>query len=1274
MLQFNDWGNLVATHDNLGHTQYSKYALNDAQDSITDAKRLNQVVENFAKNGTAINFLTDSSFENGTKWNSYSGWYVSAIAAGTAYHGDASLKLSGASGGECRVIGSSFFIGAGETYTFSAYVLPQAGAKATLGFVTSSYTVLSSSVLEEAPNTWVRLQVSYTNEGQSAVMVFPHITVNTGVMYVDCVQLERANAASEYNLLENGEFRSTTGWTANTNCTTADHYYGDIATATEALEAGVFLVTGTPTVEKSISQDVVISGAAGDVLVLSGWAKADAVPLTGNRKFGLKLTFHNTGGNSSATTEYYTSFDADISSQNWQYAALTGIATTTYDKVTIELIYGYQSNTVYFDGIQLLTNRASSIYTYDTYGNVETETDILGIKTTYTYDAENHVDYDDVFVSTGQSYGYVYDDFHNVTKLVEAVSDQNGIYEMTVSDYTYDAYGNLLTSITQTGTIKKKIIYTYEQDNNRIASITDETGKTTTYYYNPDTNVLEWVRYPEDTASTQTNYEYDNMHRLQEITVVTDRGKTMSATYTYDNDLLKTIQTKGDTNRTTLYSFDYLTKFSLREKVKVGTQTLISYTYTDDENHYLQSVDYSNGDKVQYTYDDQGRLEKEEYLENGSSTVSRRIEYTYDNSGTVATVKDSLTGNSTVIYYDFAGRVVKYVEFSDTVDEDGVPDYYHVVMNVPNNDGTIGAVWEYANGVDFSSFYTYDREKRVKTVENSHYLISSTKKSFAYANYTYDAFDRITQRIIQAGEEESGTKSYRTVLTDTIVYNTTATNQTSDQVKTLTTTAYNYSKTYAYSYDANGNILSDGSSTYVYDSANQLIRENNAAAGKTWTWEYDGAGNILYKKEYAYTTGTLGTATSTIAYTYGNSNWGDLLTAYNGSQLTYDSVGNVLSDGSCYYSWKQGRQLATMYKGGTTWTFTYNTDGMRTKRAAGATAYTYVYSGSQLTHMTYNSTTLDFAYDANGRPMTVRYNGATYYYALNLQGDVVAILNSSGTAVVQYTYDAWGKPLTTTGSMASTLGVHNPLRYRGYVYDTETGLYYLQSRYYNPTWGRFINADNLAYLGIDGTSLSYNLFAYCKNNPINYADTQGTFINTITGAIIGGIIGGISAAMAGDDIWAGIGIGAGTGALAGLAADIAIATGGLGAIAIAAIGGAAASGINYAATEAVNGRAIDPGTLALEMTIGAAANMLTFGVGGGNLKPRGGKLLSNMTKDFSGSIMKGTTKTVAGKTISRSKPIVGKMMANNFMTETATTGVIGFGAWLNSKAWGMLLS
>jgi RHS repeat-associated protein len=116
-------------------------------------------------------------------------------------------------------------------------------------------------------------------------------------------------------------------------------------------------------------------------------------------------------------------------------------------------------------------------------------------------------------------------------------------------------------------------------------------------------------------------------------------------------------------------------------------------------------------------------------------------------------------------------------------------------------------------------------------------------------------------------------------------------------------------------------------------------------------------------------------------------------------------------------------------------------------------------------------------------------NGAEYFYVFNAQGDIIKLVNKSGTVVVSYVYDTWGKLISTTGTLASTVGAKNPYRYRGYRYDSETGLYYLQSRYYNPEWGRFLNADSLA--GKQGVLLSHNVFAYCGNNPVVRQDPSG---------------------------------------------------------------------------------------------------------------------------------------------------------------------------------------
>ena len=158
----------------------------------------------------------------------------------------------------------------------------------------------------------------------------------------------------------------------------------------------------------------------------------------------------------------------------------------------------------------------------------------------------------------------------------------------------------------------------------------------------------------------------------------------------------------------------------------------------------------------------------------------------------------------------------------------------------------------------------------------------------------------------------------------------------------------------------------------------------------------------------------------------------------------------------------------------------------------------YYYNGSVLIGMRIGTGStakvLRFSYDASGNVVAVDYssnNGSgftTYYYLRNAQNDIVKIVDNSGTTKVEYIYDSWGAILSVTGSLANTVGADQPFRYRGYVYDTETGWYYLQSRYYNPAACRFISADVLLSTG-QGV-IGHNSFAYCLNNPVNGFDSK----------------------------------------------------------------------------------------------------------------------------------------------------------------------------------------
>ena len=233
-----------------------------------------------------------------------------------------------------------------------------------------------------------------------------------------------------------------------------------------------------------------------------------------------------------------------------------------------------------------------------------------------------------------------------------------------------------------------------------------------------------------------------------------------------------------------------------------------------------------------------------------------------------------------------------------------------------------------------------------------------------------------------------------------------------------------------------------------------------------------------------------GVETESMAFEYTNENWRDQLTKVNDKTITYDKIGNPLNDGEWTYTWQNGRQLASMTNGEITASFIYNENGLRVQKTVNGVVTKYTLHGKNIVHMTQGSNELHFFYDAQNKPAIVVYNGVPYSYVKNLQGDIVAILDSNKNVVVSYVYDAWGRPISKTGSMAATLGMVQPFRYRGYVYDEETGVFYLRSRYYSSHKCRFISSDSvLVRITLIGT---LNGFAYCANAPIYSIDSEGT--------------------------------------------------------------------------------------------------------------------------------------------------------------------------------------
>ena len=397
---------------------------------------------------------------------------------------------------------------------------------------------------------------------------------------------------------------------------------------------------------------------------------------------------------------------------------------------------------------------------------------------------------------------------------------------------------------------------------------------------------------------------------------------------------------------------------------------------------------------------------------------------------------------------------------------------------------------------------TYDNEGKL-----TRYKVSEGNTSYSFMP-SYDDFGRVDYKM-NVLQTSSGALS--SMMDYEYSTNEQYTRWESTQVSKYVWSLGSNISEYNYVYDDNGNIIQikddDGviQHRYEYDILGQLVREDNRPLGKSYVYIYDYAGNRTVKREGAFTLGTV-TVTNTVNYDYGNESWGDQLTSAGENYYSYDDIGNMVvrySDGvHATLTW-DGRRLES-YEDGTGYYFAYkyDSDGRRISKTSGrggTISTVYQYNGDKLVCESFDGSIRYYIYDESGSIAGMRYRTSSYaagvfdeyYFEKNLQGDVVAIYNASGTKLISYKYDAWGNFTTTYhNGGASTSARYNPFRYRGYYYDDSTGLYYLNTRYYDPSIGRFLSADS--YVSTGQGIIGNNMYAYCNNNPVMYVDFGGT--------------------------------------------------------------------------------------------------------------------------------------------------------------------------------------
>ena len=774
---------------------------------------------------------------------------------------------------------------------------------------------------------------------------------------------------------------------------------------------------------------------------------------------------------------------------------------------------------------------AESEEEYDQFFRVKKSIDVNGIETTYYYD-----------------------NIGNVTSVYTNPVGSNGVN--VVRSFEYNSQGNLSTETDYRTWETYNTTYTYN-DENLLASVKTPIDQTTNYTYTADNEKLQSISstlaYPYYTATNNIVYSGDYVDSL------TANDTTFRFTYDERNDV-KSVSIRStedesvfnfesqsnfndpwNASRTVTYGngqkirryYDVYNRLIRVNDVTSTYKPLALYIYSAEELSKVESdeIKISNPNDYRLVRSSDAKLRR--VIMPTSQSLATVIDYTYDYSGQVTKTNrynQAITTSDTNVAFNQSQQATS----SLTVEQTQKDEYQRTTKTTATcNDITL------VNSCTYESFVT-----DAVTQENTEVKSGNSTLGTVQTDYTTDGLKRLQSvKVTVNGNGYSRDIAYIPRQTRTLIpgpgggfepvikakaapiYKTETVGTTYYPSLVTTKELRNNSavetESLSLTYDANGNITTYGYNTYTYDKFNRLTRENNYYLDKTIIWAYDVGGNITSRKEYALTTSsTLFNPTKTDTYSYSN-DWKDQLTSYNGYECVYDSAGNPTN-----YRWNtltwEGRLLKSFKTvlGSQPSTMTYTADGMRASKVApsgnGTKSHYYTYNGSTLVQekiVTSSGQTdyLTFLYNGEGLTGFVL-NNTLYTYRKNLFGDIIAIYQGN-TKVAEYAYDAYGN--CTIVFATGNAGILNPFRYRGYYYDSDIELYYLQSRYYDPELGRFINADDVSYLD-PKTIHGLNLYAYCLNNPVMYSDPSGklaatTFIiailalTTVGGIVIGGI-------------------------------------------------------------------------------------------------------------------------------------------------------------------------
>lgn len=780
----------------------------------------------------------------------------------------------------------------------------------------------------------------------------------------------------------------------------------------------------------------------------------------------------------------------DEVTNKWQFIAFCLGKRKTNDKITLSLS---SASTIYLDEVRLTK------LPYETPDDIpDNEYDSFGLPLkSYNYNPVNGK----ITVTECE-----YNENHLLTR---CKTSEDGV---KISEEFREYENGLLKTVKRYGKDDKYTKETYSYDENGILSSAEDSDGTLTVYTSGDDYDQATLKSADSTDQTQKTVYFANTSVAKEIQ---SSGYKNAFKYLSDGYLSEVKHSFDTVDYQGKVNFEY-DQYHNVKAVKIGDKSLVSLKFDDK---HLNETTYANGYTSTYAYDAKHRLvsvtEKD-----AAQTVTDSVTVTYADK----TADEVAVTHSNGVSYTTRDLLSDEKTSESIIEFTGVSRKLKAVGFAANPTGSVTTTAYYFDDTNIPF-------EKIIITKDSYGLTSSIVKAYhgGSTTYSYDSLYRLTGKTTKYSANSPFEVNY--------TYNTSSGNIVKNSLKQEFFKVGSKQDSFAYTYYDNGNVATvslNGNlqSDYLYDEQNRLIRERNYALGFAREYTYDCGGNISAVKEYSIVNGTVSASpVKTDSYNYsvctadcGHSPaWKDQLKSYNNQIISYDESGNPLVYFGKNLTW-HGRKLKSV----NSVNMEYDYNGLRVKKGD---KIFFWQNGNLIAERWIESGTEKFIYyyyDESG-VSGFRYDNADYHYQKNIFGDIIAVYTANGQLQCKYVYNAWGehKIYNADGSILSAdsnnIGNLNPIRYRGYYYDEEFALYYLQSRYYDPALGRFISPDSVDYLNPDSVA-GMNLYAYCGNNPVMYYDPTGysllaIFLILAVGTIAGGAIGAVKATNEGKEGW-----------------------------------------------------------------------------------------------------------------------------------------------------------